>query len=73
MADDYRYQIYQADYKMEYIRAIKIPRTDRPIALTYDFKEDRVYWTDFRENLVKRAFLNGSDAVVIRFKDNSRS
>ncbi|ELT98196.1 hypothetical protein CAPTEDRAFT_227414 [Capitella teleta] len=71
MADDYRYQIYQADHQMQSIRAVKTPRTDRPIALTYDFLENRIYWTDFRENVVKRSFLNGSDPAIIRFKDNN--
>ena len=71
LADDYRFQLYQADVTLTSIKAIKTPPTDRPIALDYDFREDRVYWSDFRENILKRAFLNGSDTVIIKFKENS--
>lgn len=60
------------DASMETLTAIKTPRTDRPIALTYDFVQDHIFWTDFSENVVKRSFLNGSDTVIIKFKENGK-
>ena len=37
----------------------------RPVALGYDFLEDRVYWTDVILHTVSRSFLNGSMQEVI--------
>ncbi|XP_078360690.1 low-density lipoprotein receptor-related protein 4-like [Oculina patagonica] len=37
----------------------------RPVALAYDFVEDRVYWTDVWRNTISRSFLNGSSQEVI--------
>ena len=41
----------------------------RPVALDYDFVEDRVYWTDVTRNTISRSFLNGSMQEVI-FQQN---
>ena len=65
IADDYRRQIYQADENLENIRALKFPRYDRPIGLTYDFVSDRVFWADFSAHVVKTMFLNGSDVKTL--------
>ena len=37
----------------------------RPVALDYDFVEDRVYWTDVIRNTISRSFLNGSMQEII--------
>ena len=37
----------------------------RPVALGYDFVQDRVYWTDVTRNTISRSFLNGSMQEVI--------
>ena len=37
----------------------------RPVALGYDFVEDRVYWTDVTRSTISRSFLNGSMQEVI--------
>ena len=37
----------------------------RPVALGYDFVEDRVYWTDVILHTISRSFLNGSMEEVI--------
>ncbi len=37
----------------------------RPVALAYDFVEDRVYWTDVWRNTISRSFLNGSSQEAI--------
>ena len=37
----------------------------RPVALAYDFVEDRVYWTDVWRSTISRSFLNGSSQEVI--------
>ena len=36
-----------------------------PIALDYDPREDKIYWTDGRLMAIVRAFLNGSSVEVI--------
>ena len=37
----------------------------RPVAVAYDFVEDRVYWTDVWRSTISRSFLNGSSQEVI--------
>ena len=72
IADDYRRQIFQADSSLNTITALKFPSLDRPIALEYDFLDERVYWSDFNENLIKRMFLNGSKVETIRDHINGK-
>lgn len=40
----------------------------RPVAVAYDFVEDRVYWTDVWRSTISRSFLNGSSQEVIIHK-----
>jgi len=72
IADDYRREIYQADENLKNIRALKFPQDDRPIGLTYDFPNGRVYWADFNSHYIKSMFLNGSD-VKILIKEGKKS
>lgn len=37
----------------------------RPVAVAYDFVDDRVYWTDVWRSTISRSFLNGSSQEVI--------
>ena len=46
----------------------RIPLTTRPsspVALDYNFKDDKVYWTDLTRDTISRAFLNGSSQEVV--------
>ena len=48
--------------------SLRIPVTDStssPIALDYSFKDEKVYWTDVTNNIISRAFLNGSSQETI--------
>ena len=37
----------------------------RPVAVAYDFVDDRVYWTDVWRSTISRSFLNGSSQEVV--------
>ena len=48
--------------------SLKIPLTGynlRPQALDYNFKHEKVYWTDVGKYTISRAFLNGSSQETI--------
>ena len=36
-----------------------------PVALAYDFLDDKVYWTDVWRSTISRSFLNGSSQEVV--------
>ena len=40
-------------------------KMSRPVALDYDPVEGKIYWTDVSENLVARAFPNGSSIEIV--------
>ena len=69
MVDDYTHRIYQfSSPDLDDLSTLKFPPEDRPIAVDFDFKEQRLYWSDFGAGVIKRAFLNGSDVQVIKKK-----
>ena len=73
LADNYHRQIYQADENLGDVRALKFLPFDRPIALTYDFVIDRVFWVDYTSHDVKSMHLNGSHVTQLFGKrKNSR-
>ena len=59
LADDYRHLIYQANSNMDNFRALNFPQTERPIGMTYDFTNERIYWADYKFHSVKSMDMNG--------------
>lgn len=48
--------------------SLRIPLTEptsSPVALDYNFKDEKVYWTDVGNDTISRAFLNGSSQETI--------
>ena len=43
------------------------------VGLTYDVKEDRVYWTDFHQGFIRRTFLNGTGLHTLVIYRNGKS
>ena len=72
LADDYRHVIYQTDRKWSVTSAIQLPKQDRPIGLTYDPVENRIFWSDFNRGLIKSAYLNGTDVKTLFTLKSSR-
>ena len=63
-------KIYQLQLDSFNVRPIAIPFDDktnisRPVALEYDWVEDRVYWTDVTLQIMCRAFRNGTGFEVL--------
>ena len=50
--------------RLEYT-ALDLGSMTNPIAVDYDPIEDRVYWSDVKEQKVQRAFMNGTGKEVI--------
>ena len=47
---------------------MRIPLTEpasSPVALDYNFRDEKVYWTDVAKDTISRAFLNGSSQETI--------
>ena len=36
-----------------------------PVALDYNFQDEKVYWTDVSLNTISRSFLNGSAQEIV--------
>lgn len=48
--------------------SLRVPLTEptsSPVALDYNFKDEKVYWTDVAKDTISRAFLNGSSQETI--------
>ncbi|XP_025084337.1 low-density lipoprotein receptor-related protein 4-like [Pomacea canaliculata] len=45
---------------------IPLSGVQSPVAVDYDYVEDRLYWTDGKEKTINSASLNGSDVRVVR-------
>ena len=63
-------KIYQLQLDSFNVRPIPIPFDDktnitRPVALEYDWVEDRVYWSDVTLQIICRAFRNGTGFEVL--------
>ena len=43
---------------------LKVPAS-KPIALDFDFLEEKVYWTDITLGTISRAYLNGSSQETV--------
>ena len=43
---------------------LKVPAS-KPIALDFDFLEEKVYWTDIALGTISRAYLNGSSQETV--------
>ena len=52
--------------------AVPLTGHDNPIAVDYDPVGRRVYWTDVADKVIKCAFVNGTDEVVVRQLDESK-
>lgn len=52
--------------------AIVVPleNVSRAIAIDYDPVEEFVYWTDDQEKTIRRAYLNGSGILKVRYNKN---
>ncbi|XP_072180611.1 uncharacterized protein [Diadema setosum] len=62
VADTHLPGIFQIslDSNVERFTALPLEGVVRPIALAYDYVENRVYWTDVRLGSFSRAYLNGT-------------
>lgn len=45
---------------------IPLSGVQRPVAVDYDYVDDRLYWTDGEDKTIRSAFLNGSDVRLLR-------
>ena len=64
-----------ADYStgsLPHLRALRFPQEDRPIPLDYDFEEDRVYWADYKMDIIRRSKLDGSQVETIAVLGNGK-
>ncbi|XP_028394968.1 LOW QUALITY PROTEIN: uncharacterized protein LOC114519101 [Dendronephthya gigantea] len=63
-------KIYQMQLDSVNVKPIAVPfdkntKITRPVALEYDWVEDRVYWTDVTLKIICRAFRNGTGFEVL--------
>ncbi|XP_013405316.1 low-density lipoprotein receptor-related protein 4-like [Lingula anatina] len=64
--DTYQKQIFQMSLKDSEIRAVPLKGHENPIAVDYDPKEGRVYWSDVLMQVIKRAYINGTGQEIIK-------
>lgn len=48
-----------------YIISFTVPVIDNVTALDYDAQEQRIYWSDVRTQMIKRAFINGTGVETV--------
>lgn len=47
------------------IPSITVPFVEKPSAIDYDAVEHRLYWTDVGNNVISRAYINGTGMETI--------
>ena len=63
-------KIYQLEFESGEVSPMAIPfdektKISRPVALDYDYVEDRIYWSDVSLKIICRAFRNGTGFQVL--------
>lgn len=48
-----------------YIISFTVPVIDNVTAVDYDAQEQRIYWSDVRTQMIKRAFINGTGVETV--------
>lgn len=48
-----------------YIISFTVPVIDNVTAVDYDAREQRIYWSDVRTQMIKRAFINGTGVETV--------
>ena len=61
----YEMQLDSVNVKPDAISFDKTTKISSPVALEYDWVEDRVYWTDVTLKIICRAFRNGTGFEVL--------
>jgi hypothetical protein len=67
LTDDYRQRILQADSNMANLQTLTAPWFSSPLAIAYDFREQRMYWSDYDEGVVMSANIDGSGTAVFLY------
>ncbi|CAH1782417.1 unnamed protein product [Owenia fusiformis] len=65
LTDTYHKEVFQLDLSTNNVQTIPLSGHGNTIAVTYDPKDFRIYWTDVTSQVIKRAFLNGFQEEVI--------
>ncbi|XP_077977473.1 low-density lipoprotein receptor-related protein 4-like [Glandiceps talaboti] len=58
------FHINASSSTLEYV-ILPLADLERPVAVDFDYVDNKVYWTDVVLNTINRALLNGSDTEVI--------
>ena len=57
--------IHQLDLSDESVWQLPLSKMNYPVAVQFNPTDRKVYWTELRENIIRSAYLNGTDEKTI--------